>query len=369
MNIGIISSVLNKSHTGIGNYTYHLIDCLNRMYEPKEGVVLVNDRHTDGFTNREVILSNPLPFFRSYGWYPYMIRKIGKEKGIDLLHNPYQVPTYFRPALPYIITVHDLTPWLFPVEHPAGVPAFFRLLMPRTLRYADGIIADSRSTKADLVRILGVPEEKIRVIHLGVDTHFRPVDDPGVRERYGLEGPFILTVGTLEPRKNLVGLLRAFRILRDGGIGHRLVVTGGLGWRYKEIFSTIRELHLEKDVILTGYIPGSDLPGVYSAAEVMVYPSLYEGFGFPPLEAMACGCPVVTSNVSSLPEIAGDVAVMVDPRDAGAIAAEIRRLLDDESIRRYISRKGIERAAGFTWEKCVKETMGVYREVGEARRV
>lgn len=362
MRIGIFSSVLNAARTGIGNYTSHLISGL-ASYAPSDTVVLINDRHTDGFSNPEIVIRNPLPLFRTYGWYPYATLRIRSHPGVDVIHNPYQVPTWFSPGHPYVITIHDLTPILFPDEHPRGVPAFFRLLLPRTLRDAGMIIADSGSTKSDLMHTLHIPEEKIRVVYPGVDSRFRPADDCGIREKLRLEGPFILTVGTIEPRKNLVGLLNAYRELRDGGIRHRLVVAGGLGWRYDRIFPTVRSLGLEDSVTFTGYVDSADLPALYSAADVFAYPSLYEGFGFPPLEAMACGCPVVTSDVSSLPEVAGDAAILVNPRDSSAIAAGIRELLGDESLRADMSRKGREQALRFSWERCVRETAAVYREV------
>jgi len=231
---------------------------------------------------------------------------------------------------------------------------------------ADQIIAISNSTKQDLIRYFQVPEEKITVTHLAADECFQPLPFDKVqvfREKYGLDFPFILYVGTLEPRKNLPTLIKAFYYLKKKNIHHKLVIAGGKGWKYDPIFQTISDLNLIKDIHFTGYVPKEDLPLLYNAADAFVYPSLYEGFGLPPLEAMACGCPVITSNTSSLPEVVGDAGIMINPCDYDKLAEAIDNIISDTDLKIQFSKMGQVRAAQFSWNKCAEETLKIYNDL------
>jgi len=266
-----------------------------------------------------------------------------------------------------VLTVHDLIFLLFPEYHLPLNRWFLNRFMPFFLRRADAIIAVSQCTKDDLIRHYAVPSEKIAVVYEGVDARFQPVTDPDilarVRARYGLPERYILSVGTIEPRKNLTTLLEAYRTLRAQGSELKLVIAGKKGWLYEGFFRRLRELGLEREVVFPGFVPDEDLPALYSAAEFFVFPSLYEGFGLPVLEAMACGTPVVASNSSSLPEVIGEAGIMVEPRDIRALAEAMERVLADQGKQREMREKGLRQAAKFTWERAAAMTMEVYRSV------
>jgi len=237
---------------------------------------------------------------------------------------------------------------------------------PRTLKTADKIITVSNSTKNDLMNHFNIPKEKIRVIFEAADEKFKSLNNKETKEvkyKYHLNFPFILYVGGLAVHKNIPALIKAFYKVKKKGIQHKLVITGTKRWKYKEIFETIDKLDLQNDVVFTGYVSDEDLPALYNAADLFVYPSIYEGFGLPPLEAMACGTPVITSNTSSLPEVVGDAGIMVDPYDVNGLADAMHEVLANEGLRANMIKNGLERAKMFSWEKCARETLKVYEEV------
>jgi len=271
---------------------------------------------------------------------------------------------------PLVVTVHDLALLRFPE---LGTPALRRIvsLSRCAVAAAQRVIADSESTARDLRELLDVPVARIRVVYPGCSALGRaPTIDAArdrVRERFGLTRPYLLHVGTIEPRKNLARLLGAYAQLRQrGGDVPTLVLAGAPGWGTDGVHRAITALALGDAVRCIGPVADDDLPALYTAAEVFVYPSLYEGFGLPVLEAMACGTPVLTSNVASLPEVAGDAAVLVDPRDEGAIADAMAELLRDRQARDQLRARGAARARGFTWERCARETWTVYEEARAA---
>lgn len=286
--------------------------------------------------------------------------------GVDLFHGTDHLLPPFR-RIRSVFTVHDVIPQLLPEFHLPLNRWYLTLMFPRFLARADAVIAVSECTKRDTMRLYGIPEEKIRVIYEGVDARFRPVRDAAVlgrvRRRYSLPEEYILYVGTIEPRKNLARLLKAYHALKQKGYGHKLVFVGAKGWLYQPVFDTMRALGLEGDVILPGYITDEDLPAVYADASLFVFPSLYEGFGLPPLEALACGVPTVVSDASSLPEVVGEAALKVPPTDTGALAAAMERVLSDAELAQRLAAAGPGRAALFTWEKAAEETVAVYGRV------
>ena len=242
----------------------------------------------------------------------------------------------------------------------------YRALLPRTIKSADKIIAISHHTKNDIIQHFKIPEDKIKVIHLAANKNYKPLQGDKInkiKQKYDLNCPFILYVGGLAPNKNVKRLIQAFYKLKKQGINHKLILTGVKRWKYKSIFETIEKLNLQKDVIFTGYVPDEDLPALYNAADLFVYPSLYEGFGLPPLEAMACGTPVITSNTSSLPEVVGDAGIMVNPYDVDELANKMYEVLTNDGLGEELSKKGLERAKLFSWKKCAEEHLKVYEEV------
>jgi glycosyltransferase involved in cell wall biosynthesis len=271
-----------------------------------------------------------------------------------------------------VFTLHDLSFLTCPETHLAENRWFLRLMMPAFLRRADAVICISERTRKDALRYYGLDEAKIHVIGEGVDARFKPVMDEerlnDVRARYGLPERFILFVGTLEPRKNLVTLLEALRALRGEGRDEKLVVVGRKGWLHEGIFARIRDLGLEGDVVFPGYLADEDLPALYGAATVFAFPSLYEGFDLPPLEAMACGTPVVCSSAASLPEVCGDAALLVAPTDVTALTAALRRALDDSALREDLRARGLRQASRFDWREAAEKTRAVYASVVDAQR-
>lgn len=273
----------------------------------------------------------------------------------------YYVP---RGGFRKIVNIYDMSFMLFPghftKERLRDIGRKARVSGGR----ADAVITGSRSAKQDIVDLLKLPEEKVRVVYNGVGKHFRPLGEEEKNEyriRKRLPEKFILYVGTIEPRKNLINLARAYHRLDPKGVS--LVLAGGKGWLSDGLFEEIRKLNLGDRVLLTGYVPEEELPALYSSALCFAYPSIYEGFGFPPLEAMACGTPVVAGDRSSLPEVIGDGGLCVDPGDPEKLADAICSFLHDEKLRGVMAGKGVRRAARFTWEKCASETYGIYREL------
>jgi glycosyltransferase involved in cell wall biosynthesis len=265
--------------------------------------------------------------------------------------------------VPSVLTVHDLIFRLFPQHHKRLNYWYLNAAMPLYCRRASTIIAVSHATKQDLVRFYGLDPAKISVVHEAAAPHFLPAPPDQiahVRARYGLPDHYLLHVGTIEPRKNLNRLLKAIHRLRKVEESIRLVVVGSKGWLYQGFFQRLAELELSEVVHLPGYVPDADLPAVYSGARLVVVPSLYEGFGLPVLEGMACGAPVVCSNTSSLPEVGTDAAHYFDPTDVSGMAERILAIWRGEGLREEMRRQGLARAAHFSWDRAADETLAVY---------
>ncbi len=268
--------------------------------------------------------------------------------------------------IPTVLTVHDVVYVTHPEWHKAWNHRFLSLAMPIFARRARAIIAVSEYTAGEAVALLHADPARVHVVYEGVDARFRPVRDPEalarVRARYRLQEPFILFVGAIEPRKNLPLLLRAFAALcREPGLQHQLVIAGGKGWLYDEVFATAEGLGLGERLRFTGYFPDEDLPALYSAAEFLAHPEQYAGFGLPPLEAMACGTPVVAADATSLPEVVGGAGLLVPPHDERAWVEALRRLAGDGALRQRLSAAGLAQAARFTWQETARRTAEVYR--------
>lgn len=304
---------------------------------------------------KEVVM--PLPRL----WTHLRLARELQQRPPDVFFTPaHVIPlTYRRPS---VATVHDLGYHHFPEAHTWGQLAYLRWSTRHNGRSARCIVADSLATQIDLMRFYGVPEQKIHIVYPGVDPGLYPVRDEAaitaVLQKYGVSPPYLLYLSTLQPRKNLLRLIRAYV---QSGVPHQLVIAGKKGWLAGPILEEIFHLDIEtaKRIILPGFVPDADKGALLSGATALLYPSLYEGFGFPVLEAHVCETAVLTANTSSLPEIACDSALLVDPLSTEAIAQGIRRLVDDADLRQTLIQRGKERVQAFTWEKSAAQVMDV----------
>jgi glycosyltransferase involved in cell wall biosynthesis len=361
---------------GIGRLTRELIHALLALNAPHQFKLFVMGR-----ANGEVRMSNSTPDIRhslllSDRWFHRLWFKANLPLPVQWFAGPcdlYHATDFvLPPTLPNtktVLTVHDLS---FERDPGSAVPtllAFLRKVVPASARRASHIVADSHATAHDLTELYGIAPEKITVIHSGVSERFQVSDirhqieeAARIRAKYAIgDAPFVLTVGTMQPRKNHLGLVRAFANLQSPI--SNLVISGGKGWLYDEVMHEVQRLGLSERVKFIGYADDDDLPALYRAASVFAFPSFYEGFGLPPLEAMACGVPVVTSNTSSLPEVVGDVGLTVNPHDLDALASALNTAMTDEAWRAQAIVRGIERAKTFTWQRAAEQLLGVYERV------
>jgi glycosyltransferase involved in cell wall biosynthesis len=283
---------------------------------------------------------------------------------LDVFYSPDFVLPPTRRATRTLLTVHDLSFLHCPEAFVPALRRYLEQVVPRSIARADRVLADSVHTRSDIVSLLGVPRDKVEVLYSGFPARFQPEAEPGERERlqarYGIDQPYVLSVGTLQPRKNYLRLIRAFANLKPETLKPEtsLVIAGGRGWLYEDIFSEA-ERHGDRVRIL-GFVDEADLPALYRSAVLFAFPSLYEGFGLPVLEAMACGVPVVCSNASSLPEVAGEAGLLVDPLDTDGLAGAMRRVLEDSGLRREMIARGVAQAARFTWERAARQLRDVF---------
>jgi len=377
MHIAIDARRICDEHAGMGVYTFNLINNLQKIDEENDYTVILNPLknkivETNGNFKKYVTpisIENHIvgDLWRNF----YLPHQLHKNK-VDVFHDP----GYFLPVINggyrSVVTVHDLVVFSFPQTNSKKYFWYMKQMTSIGAKNADIIVADSYHTKEDLIKILNIPKEKIRVVYLATDKHLKPTKDKKkleeVKKKYHIDGKYILCVSTIEPRKNLPRLLSAYHQLRkETNLEHKLVVCGTFGWLFGDIFTTIDRLNLRDDVIFTGYIEDEELPHLYSAADLFVFPSLYEGFGLPALEAMACGIPVITSNSSSLPEILGDAGIMIDPYKPDDLSEAISKVLSDEKLRNKMKAKSLERSKKFSWEQTAQQTLEIYQDLYSAK--
>jgi glycosyltransferase involved in cell wall biosynthesis len=371
MHIGINYTAALRQGAGIGRYTRGLIDALARLDQANRYTLLITgDSPQDRlppFPDNFQIKVLPLPErLLTILWHRlYLPLYVDVWAGpFDLFHSPDFVLPPLRNT-PGLLTVHDLSFMMHPDGAVEKLRNWLNKVVPRSITRADHILADSHSTQRDLETALGVPPEKITVVGAGVEPRFQPVTDEAklaqVRQTYKLPPDFILGLGTLEPRKNFTGLIQAFNRLQVEFPDLHLVIGGGKGWLYEPILEAARQSPAAGRIHLIGFVADDDLPTLYSLARLFAYPSHYEGFGIPVLEAMACGTPVITANNSSLPEVAGEAALLVPAADTDALVGRIRELCVNPRLREACISSGFEQARGYSWEQAARNLLAVYK--------
>ncbi len=360
-NIAINGLFLSRANTGGGKYLSALIDELPKSNTIFNFFIFLTQKIFKDYSNREGVkfidcgmLTKTRPL--RLAWENFLLARSLKKFNISLLHaTGFTLPAGI--GCKSIITIFDMTFFTMPQVHMKSKVAYFKSMIPLALNKSDKIIAISQQTKNDILNLFKVPENKIKVIYPGIGDNFRVIGDTAIfKKKKRLPDKYILFVGTIEPRKNLNNLIRAYATLKKRGIQHKLVVVGKYGWGCEEILK-------KKDVIFTGFMDENDLPYMFNGASVFVYPSFYEGFGIPVIEAMKCGVPVITSNTSSMAEIAREAAILVDPHSPKEIADSIYDVLTKTQIADSLKEKGLERANIFTTAKMLSQTLNTYKEV------
>ena len=377
MRIGIDVSRTAEETTGVGYYAKYLVDALAKIDTANQYTLygIFFDCYPKAWKKAHV--PTAANFKLHQRWWPSALMRrrwlrSGKQAdnfigNVDVLHST----AYTMPAVnsaKMVVTVHDTSCLVYPEFHTEANNKFVVRNLHLAGRRADMILADSKNTKREIMRFLHVPEERIEVVHLAASDVFdetqSDADIRGVRAKYRIDKQYILTVGSIEPRKNLARTLVAFKALIDLGLyDYQLVIVGGKGWKNDTLERVVSQLNIADRLIFTGYVVEEDMPLLYQGAEFFVYPSIYEGFGLPVLEAMASGIPVVTSNSSSLPEVAGEAAILVDPTDTHAIFDAMKGLGGNASLRAEMANKGKSQAKTFSWERTARKTLQVYQRV------
>ncbi len=357
---------------GVGRYTRGLVDALLPLLQPEDALTLLFPRGAAPFARRNWpqqvrIRRLPLPDrYQTILWQrlrlPLPVEWWCGE--VDIFHAPnFLLPPVRRART--LLTIHDLAFLTRPQYAWPPLRRFLTAAVPRSVARAHHILADSQASKQDAMRLFGLPPQCITVVGAGVDPRFRPLaatETAGVRAKYGLDWPFVFSISTLEPRKNFDGLIRAFaRARRQARLPHHLVIAGGKGWLYEDIFAAVEEEDAGDFVHFLGFAPDSDLPALYNLAQLFAFPSHYEGFGLPLLEALACGTPALATATSSLPEIAGNAAFLVPVDDDEALVAGLTHLLTDADARAELAARGPAQAARFTWPAAAQRLLAVYR--------
>ncbi len=365
--------------TGLGgneSYATNLIEALAEIDAANRYTLYVTKREAvERFSNRwpnfTVRATLPhTPFIR----IPLTLSAELRRNPVDVLHVQFTAPPF--PPCPVVVSIHDLSFEHLPQTFKWRSRKQLRITVRSSARAASQVVALSEYAREDIINTYGIEREKVNVIPLAAPAHFRPVEDEGelqrVRQTYGIEGDYILSVGAIQPRKNLKRLIAAYSSLRrakpEGNLP-KLVLVGKCAWLYDETLRTIKELEVSNSVVLTGYVPESDLPALYSGALCFVYPSYFEGFGLPPLEAMQCGTPVIVGEKTSLPEVVGDAGLLVDPFDVSDIAGAIENVIFDSDLRSQLRVKGLQRAKLFEWRETARKTLAVYQKAARIKQL
>jgi len=367
MRIGVDARPLSYQLTGIGIYLKHLLDEIQKIDNQNDYYLISNgpinyDLNNPRWSKIAGRLNRKL---LSTLWMQINVPIIASKMNFDLFWGSrHHLPLLLSPGIKTVVTVHDVVNRLYPGT--MALPNLFveRLLMKLSSKRSDAIIADSRSTAADIEGQLGICVKKIHTIHLGTPV-FPKEAECGTEQGNDLPSRYFLFVGTLDPRKNFERIFKAFELLKPLSRRLHLIIVGGEGWKNREFLEMVSKHPLKTQIHMPGYLPRRQLLSYYRNAICLMFPSLYEGFGLPILEAMSCGAPVITSNVSSMKEVAGSAALLVNPYDTGAIAEAMNKLLKDEQLRERLISMGFQRAKEFSWKKCAEQTLKVLNTIGE----
>jgi glycosyltransferase involved in cell wall biosynthesis len=373
MRVGLDGYPLAEPRTGVGHYTLELARAL-ALISPTDHFELVSPAPFNAEVLDE-LNRDRLPNLRTINakassirghWWALGLPLYARRASFDLFHGTnYDVPLWNSRRS--VVTIHDLSALLYPDKHLARLARRARQRLPVVVKLASAIITPTESVKREVCEHLRVRANKVTAIHSAARTCFQPMafaQTEETRKRYGVESEFLLFVGTLEPRKNLLTLIKAFeKVLRHTSFRPQLVIAGGEGWLMDETLSFIKKAGISDRLLMTGYLRDDDLRALYSSCRAFIYPSIYEGFGLPPLEAMACGAPVIAGRISALEETLGSAAILVDSLDVEALAESIAKLLADERQRHQLASGGPRQAGKFSWERTARLTLDVYNDL------
>jgi glycosyltransferase involved in cell wall biosynthesis len=356
--------------TGIGTYTYQLISSLNDIDKINEYMLFMPEStNCDISFNRNFQIKNITEGNKSSFWDEVNIPNILMDRDIELYHVPQNgVGLPKDKHCPFVITLHDVIPYKMPETVGETFLRIFNEDMPNIVSKCDGIITVSEFSKEDIANAFSFPKEKIFVTHLAAEDIYRPLDKKEcsdfIKSRYGIDGDYILYVGGFSPRKNIIGLIEAFsKLITKYKKDIKLVIAGKQGKSYAIYKKKTQDLGIEDSVLFPGFIEVDHLPKLYNASKLLAYPSFYEGFGLPPVEAMACGTPVITSNVTSIPEVLGDSAIFINPNDVDALCNSMYEILNNEELAESLILKGLVRSSELSWNKTARNTLLAYNKI------
>ena len=361
LTVGFVTNGFPQQMTGVKIYEYNLLRYLKDNVEID--IVPISPQYMPGFAaDKQIILQNPFKGISdSYLWFPYAVTRLD-HKDIDLLHFPSQIPFIQTKRYNSVATIHDLSVFTYAHTHPWMRVFLHKLLLKRYLTNQKLVITNSECTKTDVVRHLGIESSRVFVTPLAASEKFyrvTPQQAERVRRKYNLPSKFILNVGTIEPRKNPHTLLKSFLSLKKNDLW--LVYVGKAGWKCGPFIDYLKQKAYGSKVIWLGYVDFEDLPSLYSAAELFVYPSFYEGFGIPVLEALKCGVPTIVSNKSSLPEVVGNAALVIDPNNSNELKNAILNAMNNIDLRERLQIEGPKQASKFSWQKTCQATIKAYK--------
>ena len=379
MRIGVNLRYLQKNITGVERATLELLKVLTRLPGDHSFIGYITDRpFVSDQTYRDLLSCPRLELRQAHLWHEDILSRLlwdlfgvgqhAKRDNVDLFWGPSFSLPFFLPC-PGVVTIYDVAFLHLPLSYDRITRWFHQIVTPSSARRAQAILTISECSKNDIQTHMAVPEKRIHVIQLACSQQFRPTPQTGreqadVLQKYGIRSPFWLTVSQISPRKNLSHLVRVYAsLLRERRVSQQLVLVGKNGWLFEDVYAVVRDEGVENDVVFTKAVSDPDLVVLYNAAELFLYPSLYEGFGLPVLEAMSCGVPVITSNTSSLPEVIGDAGVMLPPTDIQAWVDAICELSSNPESREILRKHGSKRAEQFNWERSAQSMLEIFRKV------
>lgn len=352
--------------TGKGWYTFNLVQALLRL-DKKNDYLLYTKALVPGFEEFDNVVQKIVEYPTIF-WHTATARDL-KQEMVDVFFAPTSliIPSIISKEIKCIVTIHDLVALLFPSNHNKKAVLIEKMLLGRAVKKADKILAVSSNTKQDLIEKFQLDESKIEVVYASGSESFQQIEDPEMLENFRLKTnlpeKFFLAVGTIEPRKNYPNLIKAFAEFSKKYPKYRLIIVGRDGWQFEETYKAIHENYMQKKVHFLGYLSEKSIVNLYNMAEAFVFPSLYEGFGIPPLDAMRCGCPVIAANTSSLPEVVGNAGILIDPKNPHSITAAMLKIVENKELRDTMVQNGFAQAKKFSWEASAKRLLEIIKKI------